>query len=346
MGAGWDNGGRNGCGSGCWGIRNGRCGCRRWRRCSSATALHSLNVANHVVQRRVVGQHEVLVNRKRELVADVRHDFGLLHRVNAQFTFQILIEFNEISGIARVFDHNGHHRGGHLSIVNDRYCCRCRCGDVLRRDRDKRSSRGRGGGCRRGRRSNAAISRHALNVANHVIERRIISQHEIFVDGEAEAFTDVRHDFGLLHRVNAQLSFEILVQFNKVSRVTGMVDHNLDDRGDHFAVCHHGCGRGRHGGRGCLSRCRRHGRSGSSRCSRRIHHRWTTFPLGRWGPRVALDTAVKVVVAVHVGHKFVLQDTHDDIVGASETASPGQQLRSVDAFALNRPSAHERQGDL
>ena len=353
MGAGWDNGGRNGCRSGCWGRRNSRCGYRRRRRCSTATTLHSLNVANHVVQRRVVGQHEVLVNRKRELVTDVSHDFGLLHRVNAQFTFQVLIEFNEISGVARVFDHNGHHRGGHLSIVNDRGWGRCWCGgrcrNVLRRDRGSGLSRRRGGGCWRGGRSNTAIPRHALNVANHVIERRIISQHEIFVDGESEAFTDVRHDFGLLHRVNAQLSFEILVQFNKVRRVTGMVDNNLDDRGDHFAVCHHGSGWSRYGGCGRLGGCWRHGRSGScgcSRCSRRIHHRWTTLPLGRWGPRVALDTAVEVVVTVHVGHEFVLQDTHDDVVGASETASPSQQLRPVDAFALNWPSAHERQGDL
>ena len=87
-------------------------------RSSGRTACHPLDVANHVVEGRVVGQDEIFVHRESELVADVRHDLGLFHRINPQFTFQILVQFDEISGIARVFHHHGHDRGGHFGIVD------------------------------------------------------------------------------------------------------------------------------------------------------------------------------------------------------------------------------------
>ena len=68
----------------------------------------------------MVSEHEVLVNGEREFVADIGHDFRLLHRINAQFALEVLVEFNEISRIPRVFNHNGHDRGRHFSVVNHR----------------------------------------------------------------------------------------------------------------------------------------------------------------------------------------------------------------------------------
>ena len=55
---------------------------------------------------------------------------------------------------------------------------------------------------------------------------------------------------------------------------------------------------------------------------------------------------MKVVVAVHVGHKFVLQDTHDDIVGSGESSCPSQQAATIDTLTFNRPPSHQGQGDL
>ena len=60
--------------------------------------LHALDVANHVVQRWMVGENKVLVNGKSKLVSNVRHDFGLLHCVNTQLTLKVLVEFNEVGG--------------------------------------------------------------------------------------------------------------------------------------------------------------------------------------------------------------------------------------------------------
>ena len=65
--------------------------------------LHALDVANHVVQRWMVGENKVLVTGKSKLVSNVRHDFGLLHCVNAQSHFKVLVEFNEVGRIPGVW---------------------------------------------------------------------------------------------------------------------------------------------------------------------------------------------------------------------------------------------------
>ena len=85
--------------------------------------MHALNVANHVVQRRVISQNKVFIDGQAELISNVSHDFGLFDRVNTQFTFEILIQFNEIGRIAGVFHHDGHDRCGHGSIVDLRRRC-------------------------------------------------------------------------------------------------------------------------------------------------------------------------------------------------------------------------------
>ena len=75
-----------------------------------------------------------------------------------------------------------------------------------------------------------------MDVANHVIERWIVCEDEIFVHGQTKLLTDIGHDFSLLHRVNAQFALKVLVKFNKVCRITGVVNHDFNHRCDHSLV--------------------------------------------------------------------------------------------------------------
>ncbi len=84
----------------CWGA------CGGFNHLGRCTALHLDDVRGEVVEGRVVGQDEVLVNWQRKPVSNFSHDLGLLHGVNAQFTFQILVHFNEIGRITCVADHD------------------------------------------------------------------------------------------------------------------------------------------------------------------------------------------------------------------------------------------------
>ena len=59
-----------------------------------------------------------------QFVSDVRHDFGLLHRINAQLTLKVLVEFNEIGRIPGVVNNDRNNGSGHLGVVNGR-CGRC-----------------------------------------------------------------------------------------------------------------------------------------------------------------------------------------------------------------------------
>ena len=66
-------------------------GCGSWAAVGGAgedegASFHALDVADHVIQRRVVCEDKVLVNGQTEFVPDVRHDFRLLDRVNAQLS--------------------------------------------------------------------------------------------------------------------------------------------------------------------------------------------------------------------------------------------------------------------
>ena len=64
-----------------------------------------------MVQGGVVCKDEILVHRQGEAISDFGHDFRLLHRVNTQFAFEVLVHFYEISRIAGVVHHN---RNQHL----------------------------------------------------------------------------------------------------------------------------------------------------------------------------------------------------------------------------------------
>ena len=201
-------------------------------RVQGCTSLHSLNVPDHVIEGGVICQNKILVDGEVEPVPDVRHDFGLLDRVNAEFPLEVLVEFNEICGVPCMLDHHGNHGFGHGSVIHRFSGCRC-----------WRRSRRRGfiawcGWCGRGwgRLGSRPSSRHLLDVSNHVIEGWIISENEIFVDGEIEAISDLRHDFSLLNRINAELALKVLVQFDEVGGIPGVVDNDLNNRGHHSIV--------------------------------------------------------------------------------------------------------------
>ena len=176
-------------------------------------------------------------------------------------------------------------------------------------------------------------------------QRRVVGENKVLIHGEVEPVANIGHDLSLLHRINAQFSFEVLVQFDKVSGITRVIDNNFDDGCNHAFVVHCNatgggnwrshCRRGLHFG--CRGRC--------SRCSDG-RHRGLAFPRRRGGPRFALNAPVEIVFTVNVSHKFVLKNAHHDIISSSKTPRPCQQSGSVDSVAFNRPPSHQGQSDL
>ena len=61
-------------------------------------------------------EQEVLIDREIEQFTNVDHDFCLLDGVYAQLTFQILVKFDEVGGIACVLDNNIDHLLRHCFI--------------------------------------------------------------------------------------------------------------------------------------------------------------------------------------------------------------------------------------
>ena len=182
-----------------------------------------------------------------------------------------------------------------------------------------------------------------------MVERGVIGKNEILVHRQAKLVADIGHDLGLLDCINAQLTFEVLVEFNEVGRIAGVVHHDLDHGCDHAFVVRYGCSRSRRGGwRWC-----RFGLCFRSRCGGWFWcglgsggHRGFAFPIGGDGPWIALNAAVEVVFAVNIGHEFVLEDAHDDIVGSGESSCPSKQAATIDTLAFNRPPSHQGKGDL
>ena len=188
----------------------------------------------------MIGQNEILIHREGKSVTDFSHDFGLLHRVNTQLTFEVLVHLDEIGRVSCVVNHD---RNEHLLDV------------AMGTRRNSRSGRDGGFGRRRsgwfdsrslcaGRCSNRCRSGsatfHALDVTDHVVQRRMIGQDEVLVDGKGEFVANIGHDFRLLHRINAQFTLEVLVEFNEISRIPRVFNHNGHDRGRHFSVVNHG----------------------------------------------------------------------------------------------------------
>ena len=68
--------------------------------------MHFDDVSREMIQCRVVGKDEILVNRQAKSIPNLGHDFGLLDRINAEFTFEVLIHFDEVSGIASMAHHH------------------------------------------------------------------------------------------------------------------------------------------------------------------------------------------------------------------------------------------------
>ena len=246
-----------------------RCRCRRWRCRSAASARHPLDVTHHVVERRVVREQEVLVHWEREARSDVGHDLGLLDRVNAKFTLEVLVHFDEVSRVAGVLHDDRHHGVHEVTCIgrgNGSGWCwgwgRCRSRRRCSLDRCRKSrlwSRSRMvHGCFGCWSRSAAL--HARQVRQHVVERRMVGEHEVLVHGQREPVPKRRHDFGLLDRVNAQLAFQILIHFDELCRVACVFDDHFNHgSSDLFVAGVHGdrcCRSGGGCGLGSRLRCR------------------------------------------------------------------------------------------
>ena len=71
---------------------------------------------------------------------------------------------------------------------------------------------------------------HLDDVSREMVEGRMVCENKVFVDGQTETVAYFSHDFGLLHRIDTQLAFEVLVHFNEILGVPRVVH---DDRDEH-----------------------------------------------------------------------------------------------------------------
>ena len=139
----------------------------------------------------MVREQEVLVDGQREAGSDVSHDLGLLDRIDAQFSLEVLIHLDEISRVARVLNDHGNNRLDQVTSIG--------CGDgswsdgCFQRGGFRFSRRRFGGrcGCTWSLRRSiicwgGSTALHACQVRQHVVERWMIREHEILVHRERE----------------------------------------------------------------------------------------------------------------------------------------------------------------
>ena len=186
------------------------------------------------------GKKEVFIDWKIEQLANVDHDFGLLDRINTEFTFQILIQFNKISRIPSMLDDHIDDLLCHCIIIDWSgiqwlYFCRNFLRNLWRWffDRLLRFCLRNGNAC--------FATLHSLNVSNHMIQGWVLRKNECFVNREIEMLSNVNHDFCLLDRINTEFTFQILVQFNEVRWVTGVFDDDINYSLDHISTRCYGC---------------------------------------------------------------------------------------------------------
>ena len=175
-----------------------------------------------MIQRGVLTQHERLIHGQAVEVPKLSHNLGLLDRVNSEFTFQVLIQFDEVSRVTRVLDNDLDNLGGNIPILGCNRCCRSwRFGQELGFEFLNRR-----GFCHRYR-----FGGTRTQVGNHVIQRGVLTQHERLIHGQAVEVPKLSHNLGLLDRVNSEFTFQVLIQFDEVSRVTRVLDNDLDNLG-------------------------------------------------------------------------------------------------------------------
>ena len=56
----------------------------------------------------------------------------------------------------------------------------------------------------------------------------MLREQEVLIDRETEQFTNVDHDFCLLDGVYTQLAFQVLIKFDKIGGIAGVLDDNVD----------------------------------------------------------------------------------------------------------------------
>ena len=72
-----------------------------------------------MIESRVLTQHERFVHRKTVEVSELSHNLSLLHRVNSEFSLQVLIQLNEICWITSMLYHDFDDFGCNVSIRGD-----------------------------------------------------------------------------------------------------------------------------------------------------------------------------------------------------------------------------------
>ncbi len=68
---------------------------------------HLIHKPDHVIQRRIVAQFQIIAARNVELAANRREGLGLLDRIYTQIGFQIEIEIEHVRRIARLLGDDG-----------------------------------------------------------------------------------------------------------------------------------------------------------------------------------------------------------------------------------------------
>ena len=232
------------------------CGC--WCGGRGCGAEAGVDEADDVVEGGVVAEFELVVAGDVVRVADGGEQFGLLHRVDAEVGFEVEIEVEHLGRVAGLCGdeledlrrHRIDHRCG-----SDRRCWHWRYGCW------------RGGWC--GGRWGGAEA--GVDEADDVVEGGVVAEFELVVAGDVVRVADGGEQFGLLHRVDAEVGFEVEIEVEHLGRVAGLCGDELEDLRRHRID--HRCGSDRrcwHGHWGCDRRCWRdwcgNDRCGNDRC--------------------------------------------------------------------------------
>jgi hypothetical protein len=164
---------------------------RSRRRRSSQVGAHLAHEADHLFERVVVAQVEVVAARDVEGLAQGDEGFGLLDCIDAQVGLQVEVQLQHLLRVARLRGDDGQHPG-----------------------RDRIPGGGRGGGWRwggrrrrrreRGRRG-GQVGAHLAHEADHLFERAVVAQVEVVAARDVESLAQGDEGFGLLDGVHAQV---------------------------------------------------------------------------------------------------------------------------------------------
>ena len=318
---------------------------------TASSARHPLDVAHHVVERRVVREQEVLVHGQREARPDVGHDLGLLDRVNAKFTLKVLVHFDEVSRVAGVL-HDDRHHGVHEVTCIGRGTAAAGAG--VGEGAEVAAGAASTVAARAGSGAGAGWSTAASAAGAGVPPCMRVKYASMWLsvgwsESTKSSSTGSENRSRSAAMISACLTVSMpnspsnLIHLDELCRIACVFDDHFNHSSSDLLVADVHGGRGCRSGGGCGLGSRLRCRLGSRRGFRFLDH---AFEGSAWTPCLALHAAVEVALPVDIRDQGVVLDAQHDVVRARKTSVPCQHGSTVYALTLDRPASHQREGDL